>query len=157
MHPRQRGALPQQLQTGLPQSILRQSGHVGGSLGFGGQPEFESVWDKLEAEADALVPSAVPRGPSPNLRQELTNFLFQAAVTSDLIVPYNPDRIYLMLENIGAANVFVAFGKPATVTDSFRMVAGGFYEPIFGCVTSVHGISAAGLQNVIVIEGFRVN
>lgn len=150
--------MPLQDQAALPPGILFQSDYVGGSLGFGAPPKFDTVWDKLEAEADAMVPAGAARGRDTNLRQNLTNFLFQAVVTSDLIVPYNPGRIYIMIQNLGAANVFLAFGKPATVSDSFRLAAGGgFYEPILGTVSSVHGIAAAGAQNVIVVEGFRAN
>lgn len=158
MRQKQRGVIPQEFQAALPPGILWQPDHVGGSLGFGGKPEYETIWDKLEADAEAMIPPdalGVP-GAGTDLRQDLTNFLFQATAASQLVVPFNRSRIYLMLENIGAANVFVAFGKPATTQDSFRIAGGGgFYEPILGTVSSVHMISAAGTQSVIVVEGFR--
>lgn len=151
--------VPLDRQAALPPGILYQPDWVGGSLGFGGQPEYQDVWDQLkgEAEAAALVPAVAPGadGGSPNLKQTLQNFLFQATVGSQLVVPYNANRVYLMVENIGAAAVFVSFGKQATTVDSFRILAGGFYEPIFGTTSSVHCIAAAGTQNVIIIEGFR--
>ena len=160
-HPKQRSMVPLDRQAALPPGILYQPDWVGGSLGFGGKPEFEDMWDQLKAEAAELVPAAVmPPGLAPglvNLRQSLNNFLFQATVTSQLVVPYNAARVYLMIENIGAANVFVAFGKAATVLDSFRIAGGGgFYEPIFGTTSSVHCIAAAGTQSVVIVEGFRV-
>lgn len=149
--------VPLDRQAGLPPGILYQPDWVGGSLGFGGQPEFEDMWDQLKKEADQLVPAGrMQPGSGPNVKQILHNFLFRATVVSQLIVPYNADRVYLMIENIGAANVFVAFGKAATLVDSFRIAGnGGFYEPIFGTTSSVHGVAAAGTQNVVIIEGFR--
>lgn len=154
---KQRGMVPLDRQAGLPPGILYQPDWVGGSLGFGGAPEHEDMWDQLQEEAAQLVPApgAAP-GRGPNLKTTLQNFLFQATVISELIVPYNAMRTYLMIQNIGAANVFIAFGKAATTVDSFRIAGGGgFLEPIYGTTTSVHGIAAAGIQNVVIIEGFR--
>jgi hypothetical protein len=150
--------VPLDRQAALPPGILYQPDWIGGSLGFGGRPEFKDLWDKLKGEAAALVPPVMPPGlaGSPNLKQSLQNFLFQATVVSQLVVPYNAARVYLMVENIGAANVFVSFGKEATTADSFRIAGnGGFYEPIFGTTSSVHCVAAAGIQNVVIIEGFR--
>lgn len=156
MDARQRGPLPEHLQTGLPPGILSQPDYVGGSLGFGPSEELEDVWDKLEAEAaaDVLAPGVA----GTNLRQVLNDFIFQATVVSQLVVPYNTARIYLMMQNVGAANVFVSFGRSASITagQSFRIAgAGGFYEPILGTTSSVHMITAAGTQPVNIVEGFR--
>lgn len=157
MHPnKQRAVLPQDRQTGLPAGIYYQPVHVGGSLGFGGKPGLEPMWDKLEAEAEAAAERA-PLGPSGSYLQTFNNFLFQAVVTSELIIPYNVIRTYLMLQNKGVSSVFLGFGREADVASGFEIAGGGgFYEPILGTVSSVHGIAAAGTQNVTVIEGFRV-
>jgi hypothetical protein len=153
MHPVQlRAVIPQDQQTGLPPEIYYQPTHVGGSLGFGGKPTLESMWDKLDAEAAA---KALP-GPGQSYLQTFNNFLFQATPVSQLVVPYNRLRTYLMLQNNGAAAVRVGFGREADLNSGFAMAAGGgFYEPILGTVSSIHAISAAGTNNVVVIEGFR--
>lgn len=160
MHARQRAPLPQDRQTGLPAGILFQPAHIGGSLGFGGKPKIESVWDGLEAEASALAPGAgVPGAPGvgPDLRQNLNDFVVQARVKSKLVIPYNPNRIYLMVQNRGSANVFISFGHAASDKSSFQISPGpGFIEPILGTVSSVHLVSAGGVQPVIIIEGFRI-
>jgi len=158
-HPlKQRAVLPQDQQTGLPAGIYFQPIHVGGSLGFGGKPELEPMWDKLEAEAAAAADAGGAPGQGQNLRQRLNDFIFQALTTSELVVPYNADRIYLMMQNVGAGDVFVSFGRGASITPgaSFRIAAGGgFYEPILGTTSSVHMITAAGMQSVSIVEGFR--
>lgn len=158
-HPlKQRAILPQDRQTGLPPGIYYQPIHVGGSLGFAGKPVLEPMWDKLEAEAAATAAAAAP-GPAGRFQsylQTFNNFLFQAATISELIIPYNPNRTYLMLQNKGVSSVFLGFGRRADVASGFEIAGGGgFYEPILGTVSSVHGIAAAGIQNVTVVEGFR--
>ena len=156
MHPnKQRAVIAQEHQTGLPPGIYYQPTHVGGSLGFGGKPDLESIWDQLEADAAAAAERA-PLGPGQSYLQNFNNFLFQAVVTSALIVPYNINRTYIMLQNKGVSSVFVGFGREADAGSGFEIAGGGgFYEPILGTVSSVHGIAAAGTQNVTVVEGFR--
>ncbi len=153
MHPLQlRAIIPQDRQTGLPPEIYYQPLHVGGSLGFGGKPSLASMWDKLDTEAAA---KALP-GPAQSYLQVFNNFLFQATPVSQLVIPYNGTRTYLMLQNKGAASVFVSFGFAANIISGFELAAGGgFYEPVLGTVSSVHMISAAGSNNVVVVEGFR--
>lgn len=158
-HPlKQRAVLPQDRQTGLPASIYFQPIHVGGSLGFAGKAQLEPMWDKLDAEAAAAAELA-PGGPPGRYQaylQTFNNFLFQAETVSALIIPYNANRTYLMLQNKGAASVFLGFGREADAGSGFEIAGGGgFYEPILGTVSSVHGVSAAGVQDVTVVEGFK--
>lgn len=160
MHPaKQRGPVPLEHQTGLPPGIYYQPKHVGGSLGFGAKAFLQPMWDQLEAEAAAEAAAAaepVAPGARANLRNFLNNFLFQAETASRLVVPYNRNRVYLMMQNLGVSDVFIGFGREATVNDSFRIVGdGGFYEPILGTTSSIHMIAAAGTQNVIIVEGFE--
>lgn len=160
MHPaKQRGAVPLEHQTGLPPGIYYQPKHVGGSLGFGAKAFLQPMWDQLEAEAAAAAVAAAQPGVSGRdftLRNFLNNFLFQATTVSQLVVPYNRARVYIMMQNLGVSNVFIGFGREATVNDSFQIVGGGgFYEPILGTTSSIHMIAAAGTQNVIIVEGFE--
>lgn len=143
--------IPQQFQAALPGDILYQPEKVGGSLGFSGKkPPGADFWDELEAEAEAGV------GLGLNIRQTLNTFLFNATPVSQLVLPFNKARVYLMLQNQGTSRVFVAFGHTATDRD-FQIPTGpGFYEPILGTVSSIHMISAAGTQPITVVEGFRV-
>lgn len=150
MRSSRRDILPQSLQAALPSSILYQPEHIGGSLGFGPPARLGDMWDQLEAEAEA-APGAVA-----DLRQVLNNFLFKATPLSELVIPYNAARIYLFMQNLGTADVFVGFGRVATLLDGMRMAAaGGFFEPILGTVSSVHMIAATGTQNVVIIEGLK--
>lgn len=151
----QRAPIPQDHQTGLPPGIYFQPVHVGGSLGFAGKPRLEPMWDKLEAEAAAAAAGA-PGGRFASYYQIFNNFLFQATTVSALIVPYNATRTYIMLQNKGASSVFLGFGREADAGSGFEIAGGGgFYEPILGTLSSVHGVSAAGIQDVTVVEGFR--
>lgn len=154
MHPnQQRAVIAQDKQTGLPPGIYYQPLHVGGSLGFGAAPKLEALWDRLEAEAAAAL---APGGAGASYLQTFNNFLFNATPVSQLVVPYNPQRTYLMMQNNGAAAVRVGFGRQADLTSGFVIAAGGgFYEPILGTVSSIHLISVAGTNAVVVIEGFR--
>jgi hypothetical protein len=142
--------IPLEFQAGLPPGILYQPPEIGGSLGFSGsKPAGADFWDDLEAEAGVGVGAL-------NIRQTLNTFLFNATPVSQLVLPFNKARVYLMLQNQGTSRAFVAFGHVATDRD-FQIPTGpGFYEPILGTVSSVHMISAVGTQPITVVEGFRV-
>lgn len=144
--------IPLEFQAGLPAGILYQPPQVGGSLGFSKvKPAGADFWDDLEAEAAAGVGA-----PGADIRQILNTFLFNATPVSQLVLPFNKARVYLMLQNQGTSRAFVAFGHVATSRD-FQIPTGpGFYEPILGTVSSVHMIAAAGTQPITVVEGFRV-
>ncbi len=139
-------------QAGLPPGILQQPEHIGGALALTAQPKPEDVWDQIDAEQ-----AAVAGVDGLNLNQNISNFSFVATTVSQLIIPYNVQRSYLLLQNNGAADVRVAFGRDADLMSGLVLSAGGgFYEPILGTVQSVHGISVAGTSQVTVIEGFRL-
>jgi len=146
--------IPMEYQAALPAGILYQPEHVGGAMGFAAGKPAEDFWEDLEAEAEAAA-DAGPGG-AVSLRQSLHSFLIMVPTTSQLLLPYNANRIYLMLQNKGTASIFAAFGHTASSAD-FEIATGpGFYEPILGTVSSVHAVSAAGSQPLTVIEGFRV-
>lgn len=148
-HPeKQRATVPQEFQAGLPPGILYQPVHVGGSLGFGLKPRKTDVWDQIDSDAQASISGKA------DLRQDLYDFSVDIAAVSELVLPYNAKRIYLMVQNIGGAIAFLSFGKSAT-TNGFRLPAvTGFYEPILGTVSSVHAIGVAA-TTLVVVEGFR--
>ncbi len=102
-----------------------------------------------------------------------TIFPFIAGVASEQIIPMNPLRVYLVIQNTSLAAIFINFGQAATLTNGLRLAAGAFYEQIgvgggrnvagsisnmggsFITSDSLHIIgSAAGLAGVV-IEGIR--
>ena len=138
--------------TALPKDILYQPGVIGGSHAIPRQRR-DDFWDELADEAQDLT--AVMG--SANLRQVLNDFSVKAQPISDQVLQYNAKRTYFAIQNRGAASIFLAFGKPASL-ESFEIVPGpGFYEPILGTVSSVHVISAVADVPLTVIEGFRVD
>lgn len=157
---KQRAVVPQEFQAALPPGILSQPIHIGGSLGFAGpdmQPA-DDIWDALDDEA--VSPTGPPGRPgagvATDLRQNLYDFTVQVTAVSDLVLPYNRNRVYLFLQNRGANVISVAFGKSASKATGMQLAAnGGFYEPILATVSSVHAIAAAGSNTLVVIEGFR--
>lgn len=144
--------IPMEYQAALPPGILQQPEHVGGALALTAQPKPDDVWDQIDAEQAAVAGVG-----ELNLNQNISNFSFIAMSVSQVILQYNSKRSYLLLQNNGASDVRVAFGRTADLTSGLVLSAGGgFYEPILGTVQSVHGISAAGDSQVTVIEGFRL-
>lgn len=102
-----------------------------------------------------------------------TIFPFTAGLVSIQIIPMNPLRVYLVVQNTSAANIFINFGQAATLTNALRLPAAAFYEQVgvgggrnvsgsisnyggsFITSDSLHIIgSAAGLSGVV-IEGIR--
>lgn len=144
--------IPMEYQAALPPGILQQPEHVGGALALTAEPRPDDIWDQIDAEQAALADVGAL-----NLNQNISNFSFIATAVSQIIMPYNVKRSYLLLQNNGAADVRVAFGRDADLTSGLVLSSGGgFYEPILGTVQSVHGISAAADSQVTVIEGFRL-
>ncbi len=141
--------MPLEAQTGLPAGTRRQGPEIGGALAIGSRARTDDVWDEIDADQVAAG--------SAGLNQVLSNFSFTAETFSKLILSYNERRTYLLVQNNGASEVRLAFGKEADLMGGIVLSAsGGFYEPILGTVNSVHGIAAAGTSQVTVVEGFRV-
>lgn len=80
---------------------------------------------------------------------------FTAAIntTSELILPENRYRIYLMLQNSSASDIFISFSN-ARNNGGFKISPGGFYE-LDGRVgyNSIYGYSDGTNQQLTVIEG----
>lgn len=75
-----------------------------------------------------------------------------AELASNEILPANPRRAYLIIQNRSAASVYVNFGQSASAA-YLEIIAGGSYEPLVAPVNSVHVVGAAGGQSIVVIEG----
>lgn len=93
----------------------------------------------------------------------VSNFPFVVGTASVQIIPANPRRTYLAIQNKSAGTIYVNFGTSANTFSGLRINTGGDWDFQGGerggsCVPgdSVHIIgSAAGLQG-IVIEGVKL-
>ena len=65
-------------------------------------------------------------------RYTLSLFPFTAGITSVRILPANPMRTYLIVQNTSASNMFINFGQNATLIAGLRIVPGGNYEQLGG-------------------------
>lgn len=88
------------------------------------------------------------------MNAEVTTFNYYTKTESDQVLPRNPKRVYLAIQNRGTNNVFLAFAQRAD-TDAFRIEAGGFYEPYICPRTSVNLRGAVAGENIVIIEGFE--
>lgn len=88
-----------------------------------------------------------------------TNFPFVIGTTSEQIIPSNPLRSYVLIQNKDAASdMFVNFGNAATAFNGVIIIPRGNYELIGGAVggpfspsDSIHVLGAvAGMQGVVV-------
>lgn len=61
-----------------------------------------------------------------------SNFPFTIGTASQRIIPDNPLRCYLIIQNKSGGNLFVNFGQNATVFNGIQIIAGGNYELIGG-------------------------
>ena len=86
--------------------------------------------------------------------QTFANFRADVGITSNLILPYNPMRNYLIIVNTGANTIFAAFARSADSATGVPIVSGGNYEPILGTVSSMHLVSAVAGQQAVIVEGF---
>jgi len=90
-------------------------------------------------------------------RYTQSNFPFTTDGTSQRIIPSNPLRTYLLIQNKSAADMFVNFGQNATTYTGVLIIAGGNYELIGGATGGAHCPaddvyvlgSAAALEGVI--------
>lgn len=93
-------------------------------------------------------------------RYNISVFPFTVGVAGSRVLPGNPSRTYLLIQNISAANIFVNFGQNASATNGIRIIAGGNYEQIGGAQgggfvspQDVYITGAAASLSVIVAEG----
>lgn len=90
-----------------------------------------------------------------------TNFPFVIGTTSEQIIPANPLRAYVLIQNKNAASdMFVNFGNSATTFNGIIIIPRGNYELIGGAVggpfspsDSVHVLGAAAAMQGVIVEG----
>lgn len=61
-------------------------------------------------------------------------------------------RQYLFIANVGANDIRVSFGKPATSTSGLVIAGTGFIEPLRPFSSSINALSSAG-STLLLIEG----
>lgn len=89
-------------------------------------------------------------------RNTLSLFPFTIGVAAERILPANPLRTYLIVQNKSASNIFINFGQNPSAFASIRIIAGGNYELIGGATGGAFSPqddiyilgSAAGLDGV---------
>ena len=86
--------------------------------------------------------------------QILTNFRAIVGVADVVVLPFNPMRAYLFMVNTGALEIRVSFDRGADAVSGIPIPSGGFFEPILGTVSSVHAVSTAAAQSLVISEGF---
>lgn len=93
-------------------------------------------------------------------RYTQTLFPFQIGLSAQRILPANPMRTYLIIQNKSAGVIFVNFGQNPTPTSSITIIAGGNYELIGGAAggsfvppDDVYVLGDALALNCIISEG----
>lgn len=82
-----------------------------------------------------------------------TNLPFTAATDTKNILPENPHRVYLAIQNQGTQDIYVAFGGP---NGGLKIIPGtGFEWNINAPQNSVYVYTLAGSVACILIEGTR--
>lgn len=76
-------------------------------------------------------------------------------LASTVLLPANPNRQYLLIQNNhGAGNLWIAFGKAATTTAGVRIIPGGFYLLDAVCTTQeVRVIGDVAHSAIVTVEG----
>jgi len=76
----------------------------------------------------------------------------QQQFSSEFYLPFNNNRVYLIVQNQDATTLYLQFtGQSGTFSNGLQIAAGGYYEPYKAPVNAVAGSGAAGF----VIEGIR--
>lgn len=93
-----------------------------------------------------------------------SSFPFIVGNVSQQIIPANPRRSYLLIQNKSAATMFINFGSGASAFIGFRLLVGeslpftgGERGGSFCPADSIHVIGAAANQEGVIIEGVKIN
>lgn len=73
--------------------------------------------------------------------------------TSALLVPADPYRNYLLIQNNGSDIIIVKAVSAQSGSEGIKIPAGGSYEPIKGIIDAIYAKSASGTQSVTVVSG----
>lgn len=99
--------------------------------------------------AGEITKNTVPRS------EQFDNLQKSVATASGVLLAANTSRQYLLIQNKDtSANVFIAFGKPATAAAGVRVIPGGAFEMVGICTTQeIHAIASVATSNITVVEG----
>lgn len=90
------------------------------------------------------------------LRGKFSTSIINVTDTSKQPLNSNPRRVYLIIQNNGANDVYVNFANKATI-GNLRIIPSGFYEPIVAPIDSLNVICDPGLTSAItVVEAVEV-
>lgn len=76
-----------------------------------------------------------------------------ATITSTQILPDNPIRKYLIIENLGSTTIIAKFGSIQSGSEGIQIPAGGNYEPYSAPTESLWIKSASSTDSMMVLEG----
>lgn len=126
----------------LPDNVPRSHGPRG---------SYDTPGNTTETMPDTPRPG--PRGRAHIRRNaRITTYNYTTKTISEVVAPDDPNRAYLAMQNRGANAIFLSFGTKAG-TESFRLVAGGFYEPYIAPSTSLHILGTVAGENIVIVEG----
>ena len=125
----------------IPANILRQH--------FLSQQRQHIISSRASVSQSQVDPSAVNQtgvDVSQNIQRVMSNCLFATMnYTGSFYLPYNPKRVYLLIQNQGVAILYLAFtGLNGSFTTGMQIAAGGYYEPFVSPINSVGGSGSSG-------------
>lgn len=90
------------------------------------------------------------------LRGKFSTSLINVVDTSKQPLNSNPRRVYLIIQNNGANDVYVNFANKAT-PGNLKIIPNGYYEPLVAPIDSLNVICDPGnSSNIAVIEAVEV-
>lgn len=100
-------------------------------------------------DAPVPVPANIPQPNAPvsiEIQRTMSNALFNTFTFADqFTLPYNPRRVYLLVQNNGAAILYLNFqGIAPPFTTGLQIIVGGNYEPFMPPINAISGSGSAG-------------
>lgn len=80
-------------------------------------------------------------------------FTYIIGTTSVMVLPANPDRQYLLVQNTSASNVYLAINRNATAQDITLYNNGGYFEPLRPPKGAIYLLGSAASLNCAICEG----
>jgi len=110
--------------------------------------------DKVASETSKRVLAALQRTSIEKIAAvEYPVMPYIIGIVSTMVVPANPNRQYLLIQNNSASNIYFAINKHATASDLFLYSGGGFYEPLRPPKGAIYLLGAATGLNCVICEG----